>query len=80
MPEGGAIEYSELIELDLSSVRPGVAGPKRPQDRIDLPDLKDKFTDLFQKPIYEGGYGKALDDWRRTSKLAWALCAAPPRH
>ncbi len=62
MPEGGAIEYSQLIELDLHSVRPGVAGPKRPQDRIDLPDLKDKFTDLFQKPIYEGGYGKPLDD------------------
>ena len=40
-------------------MQPGLAGPKRPQDRINLPDLKAKFTELFSKPVQEGGYGKA---------------------
>jgi aconitate hydratase len=47
-----------VLELDLSSVRPSVSGPKRPQDRIDLPDLKSRFRELLEKPIGENGYGK----------------------
>src|SRR6266536_2668371 len=39
IPRAGEVDYSETVELDLASVRPGVAGPKRPQDRIDLPAL-----------------------------------------
>jgi aconitate hydratase len=38
-------EYSEVLELDLSTIEPSVAGPARPQDRIVLKDLKSKFTD-----------------------------------
>src|SRR6201991_3136038 len=43
----GDIDYSETLELDLSTVTPSVAGPKRPQDRIELGKLKSKFTELY---------------------------------
>ncbi len=58
MPRGGECDYSAVLELDLGSVRPSVSGPKRPQDRIELPDLKSRFLELLQKPISENGYGK----------------------
>jgi len=62
IPQNGEIEYSQVLELNLAAITPNVAGPKRPQDRIDLYNLKGKFLDLFQKPIPEGGYGKSLAD------------------
>ncbi len=58
IPRKGDCDYSETLELDLASVRPSVSGPKRPQDRIDLPDLKARFRDLFGKAVSENGYGK----------------------
>ncbi len=62
MPEAGEIQYSQLLELDLANVRPSVAGPKRPQDRIDLPDIKAKFEELLASP---GAYNKSLADLNR---------------
>ena len=62
IPGRGEIEYSQLVELDLGDVVPNVAGPKRPQDRIELAQLREKFTDLFQKPVNESGYGKSVAD------------------
>jgi aconitate hydratase len=58
MPRKGDIDYSVDLELDLGTVQPGVAGPKRPQDRINLPDLKQTFSTLLEKPVAEGGYNK----------------------
>jgi len=58
MPRKGEIDYSVDLELDLGSVQPGVAGPKRPQDRINLPDLKSTFVSLLEKPVADGGYNK----------------------
>jgi len=58
MPRKGQIDYSVDLDLDLSTVVPSVAGPKRPQDRIDLPKLKPLFQELLTKPVAEGGYGK----------------------
>ena len=58
LPAKGDIDYSTDIELDLASVGPSVAGPKRPQDRIALPDLKQSFDATFSKPVSEGGFGK----------------------
>src|SRR5690242_380768 len=58
MPGRGEIDYSIDLQLDLGEVQPGVAGPKRPQDRINLPDLGQTFRSLLQQPIKEGGYGK----------------------
>lgn len=62
IPLKGECEYSTVLELDLASIQPSVAGPKRPQDRIELPDLKEKFASLLQKPPSEGGYGKTEDE------------------
>src|SRR5205809_92461 len=58
MPRKDEIDYSVDLELDLADVQPGVAGPKRPQDRINLPALGETFRSLLQKPISDGGYGK----------------------
>jgi len=66
MPAQGECDYSVVFDLDLASITPSVAGPKRPQDRIDLPKLKDQFTELMLKPANDGGYGKTEDDlWTR---------------
>jgi aconitate hydratase len=48
IPAEGSIEYSQTLELDLGSVKPSVAGPKRPQDRINLYALKESFETLFR--------------------------------
>ncbi len=62
IPQKGQIDYSVDLELDLSTVVPGVAGPKRPQDHINLPDLKSTFTGLFTKGLPDGGYGKTAEE------------------
>ncbi len=64
MPRKGEIDYSVDIELDLAEVQPSVAGPKRPQDRISLPDLGTTFRELLEKPVQAGGYGKKNVDLR----------------
>jgi aconitate hydratase len=56
IPGPGEVDYSEVISLDLSSIRPAVAGPKRPQDRIELPALGDVFRDLLTRKDATG-YG-----------------------
>jgi aconitate hydratase len=63
MPQKGRIDYSVDLELDLATVQPSVAGPKRPQDRIDLDHLGSSFLELFSKPAKEGGYGKSADSF-----------------
>jgi len=55
----GEIDYSQVLKLDLSTIQPNVAGPKRPQDRIALANLKSKFESLVKAPVAEGGYGKS---------------------
>ncbi len=62
VPTKGELTYSVELELDLSTVVPGVAGPKRPQDRINLNALGSTFTDLFSKAVADGGYGKPAAD------------------
>src|SRR6185503_19258054 len=66
MPQKGEVDYSVVFDLDLGSIVSSVAGPKRPQDRIELGNLKDQFTALMLKPTSEGGYGKTEDElWTR---------------
>jgi aconitate hydratase len=62
MPRKGEIDYSVDLELDLAVVQPSVAGPKRPQDRVNLPELGAVFRSLLEKPLKDGGYGKANGD------------------
>jgi aconitate hydratase len=67
IPRAGQVDYSEVVELDLSTVRSSVSGPKRPQDRIDLPALKETFRSVFSRTDATG-YGKAPEElgkrWR----------------
>jgi aconitate hydratase len=62
IPKQGEIDYSVEFSLDLGEVVPAVAGPRRPQDRVELSALKDAFHTMFAKPVAEGGYGKAEAD------------------
>ncbi len=57
IPKAGQCDYSQVVELDLGTVEPCVAGPKRPQDRIALSKLSQTFVDLAAAPL-PGGYGK----------------------
>src|SRR5262249_29457267 len=58
MPRKSDIDYSVDLDVNLADVQPSVAGPKRPQDRINLPALGETFRSLLQKPVKDGGYGK----------------------
>jgi aconitate hydratase len=62
IPKAGEVDYSRVIELDISGIKPSVAGPRRPQDRIELPALKDRFSELFTKPAADNGFAKKAGD------------------
>ncbi len=68
IPQKGDIEYSTDVELDLASVVPSVAGPKRPQDRIVLPNLKEAFTSSLTRAVNDTGFG--LDATQVTRRFA----------
>jgi aconitate hydratase len=63
IPQKGEIEYSTDLALDLSTVGPSVAGPKRPQDRIELSKMKQEFISAFSKPVTENGFGKKAEEF-----------------
>ena len=67
IPQKGEIEYSTDLALDLSSVGPSVAGPKRPQDRIELSKMKQEFISAFSKPVTENGFGKKAEEFSTVS-------------
>ncbi|MBT3841718.1 MAG: aconitate hydratase AcnA, partial [Verrucomicrobia bacterium] len=58
IPVEGEIDYSVNLALELGSIQPSVAGPKRPQDRIEVPNLGRKFEELFSKSVADGGFGR----------------------
>jgi aconitate hydratase len=62
MPKAGEIEYSTSLSLDLASIHPSLAGPKRPQDRIDLSKMKESFNTLFSKPTADNGFNKKPEE------------------
>ncbi|HYD96871.1 MAG TPA: aconitate hydratase AcnA [Noviherbaspirillum sp.] len=62
IPKAGDIDYTNVVELDLGTVAPSLAGPKRPQDRIEIGNVKATFSDLFSKPIAENGFNKKAED------------------
>src|SRR5947208_2479035 len=67
--ERGESRYSTDLELDLGSVVPSVAGPKRPQDRIELPKLKQEFLAAFTRPVTENGFGKKPEDLKTMARV-----------
>ncbi|MFS2018285.1 aconitate hydratase AcnA [Massilia sp. CT11-108] len=62
IPKEGEIDYTRVLHLDLSTVTPSLAGPKRPQDRIELGNVKHNFAELFSKPTSENGFNKSPED------------------
>jgi len=62
IPKDGEIDYTRVLHLDLSTVTPSLAGPKRPQDRIELGNVKHNFAELFSKPTSENGFNKSPED------------------
>jgi aconitate hydratase len=57
-PKAGDIDYSKVIRIDLGAIRPSVSGPKRPQDRVDLSALGQRFDEVMVQNVKSGGYGK----------------------
>jgi len=72
IPQAGQVDYSQVAELDLAAVKPSVAGPKRPQDRIELQNLRREFFQAFQRPVTENGFGKTPKDFSRSVKVETA--------
>jgi aconitate hydratase len=64
--------YSDLVELDLSAIVSCLAGPKRPQDRIELTAMKQTYNEVVKKPVERGGYGLSEDDLKSSVLLAHA--------
>ncbi|KVN97132.1 aconitate hydratase AcnA [Burkholderia ubonensis] len=62
IPKAGDIDYTKTLTLDLLTVAPSLAGPKRPQDRIEIGNVKSTFTELFSKPVAENGFAKKAED------------------
>ncbi len=75
MPGRNDCEYSQVLELNLADIQSSVAGPKRPQDRIGLPELKERFVSILQKPLTENGYNKPIEELSR--RYATTLGGAP---
>ncbi len=61
IPRLGDVEYSDVLEIDLNDIEPSIAGPKRPQDRIALSDVKETFNELLTRPVAEDGFGVTED-------------------
>ncbi len=70
VPMAGDCDYSTVLTLDLSTITTSLAGPKRPQDRIELGNMKSQFTALFSKPSLENGFAKAADDLPKRFKTS----------
>jgi len=70
VPRAGEIDYSQLITLDLGQVTPSVAGPKRPQDRIELGQLSARFAELFSLPMSDNGFNRPAAELHRRLEVA----------
>ncbi len=57
VPRAGEIDYSSVVKLDLGTVAPSLAGPKRPQDRIEIGHVAGQFRRLYAAPVADNGFG-----------------------
>jgi aconitate hydratase len=62
-------EFTETLELDLSSVQPSLAGPKRPQDRVTVAAMKQSFNKSLVAPVADRGFGLSPADLDRKSEI-----------
>jgi len=72
IPEPGDVDYSQVVAFDLTTVKPSVAGPKRPQDRIELSNLRREFFNAVQRPVAENGFGKSRQVMGQSVKVETA--------
>jgi aconitate hydratase len=63
------INYSQVVKLDLGTVAPSLAGPKRPQDRIEIGNVAKQFTQLFSAPMASNGFNRPADELARRVPL-----------
>ena len=75
IPKQGEIDYTKTLELDITQVVPCVAGPKRPQDRIEVPALKERFNQLLDMPVAEGGFGIPKEAHAKTIRVKEPVAA-----
>jgi aconitate hydratase len=78
IPREGEVDYTTVLNLDLATINPSVAGPKRPQDRIELSSLDDRFAELFSQPVSDGGYGKEAEEMQKRYAVVMRGVAATP--
>lgn len=73
VPKAGSIDYSTVLTLDLAQVAPSLAGPKRPQDRIEIGNVKKQFTSLYSKSVAENGFNQPAEKLGQSFKTASGL-------
>ncbi|MFY9811811.1 aconitate hydratase [Aquabacterium sp.] len=82
VPDAGEIDYSSVVKLDLGSVTPSLAGPKRPQDRVELGQMARNFAELLTKSTAENGFNQPAASLTRrhpvTGSGANACLIRPP--
>ena len=71
--KAGDIDYTQVVKLDLGTVTPSLAGPKRPQDRIEITNLSSKFAELFSQPPTANGFNQPADLLHRRYKTSEGL-------
>lgn len=76
IPQSGEVDYTTVLDLNLATITPAVAGPKRPQDRIELSSLDDRFQELFSIGLADGGYGKNAEDLEKRFAVTMGTHAA----
>lgn len=80
-PDAPTPAYTKVLTLDLSTVEPSLAGPKRPQDRVPLGQMKSAFQASLRAPISERGFALSEEDCARKAPIVWdgADRSASPR-
>ncbi len=63
--------FTDMLELDLGSVEPSLAGPKRPQDRVPLTRMKESFRAALTAPTKDRGFGLKEDDLARSARVRY---------
>ena len=77
IPRAGDIDYTRTVTLDLTSIKPSLAGPKRPQDRIEMAGLKAAFIKIFSQPVTANGFAQAADKLTRRYSTKPGSAGAP---
>jgi aconitate hydratase len=72
--------FTDTLALDLSAVEPSLAGPKRPQDRVALSQMKDAFRKALTAPVKDRGFGLAAEDLKRSAPVEWGGAKAELQH